>query len=110
MFVLQKPEGFQPVGQASQPVKNILNKLKTVVLKMPLYEYNCKSCGKNFDKITRYGTPDVEIVCPGCGKNESKRKLSCFSFGSKSSSGEFKSAPSSGGCSCCSGRSCSSCH
>ncbi|MCE1246884.1 MAG: zinc ribbon domain-containing protein [Firmicutes bacterium] len=76
---------------------------------MPLYEYKCLACEKNFDKICRAGIPDSEITCPACGKNEAKRKLSMFSFGSRNSSGDFKSAPSSGGCGSCSSHNCSNC-
>jgi putative FmdB family regulatory protein len=33
---------------------------------MPLYEYECKSCGKRFERIQKFADPLVE-VCPTCG-------------------------------------------
>lgn len=71
---------------------------------MPIYEYKCGSCGNDFEKIVRAGMQDSEISCPKCNKNESKRKLSRFSFGTRSASGDFKSSSS---CSC--GGNCGSC-
>jgi len=34
---------------------------------MPLYEYECESCGKRFEKIQKFSDPLVD-VCPHCGK------------------------------------------
>lgn len=33
---------------------------------MPLYEYQCDSCAKRFERIQKYSDPLVEI-CPSCG-------------------------------------------
>jgi putative FmdB family regulatory protein len=33
---------------------------------MPLYEYQCQSCEKRFEKIQKYSDP-LEEVCPSCG-------------------------------------------
>jgi putative FmdB family regulatory protein len=33
---------------------------------MPLYEYECQSCGKRFERIQKYSDPPIEI-CPTCG-------------------------------------------
>ncbi|MFP4496723.1 MAG: FmdB family zinc ribbon protein [Vulcanimicrobiota bacterium] len=74
---------------------------------MPLYEYECKNCQKHFDKITRAGTPDEEIECPKCNKNQAKRKLSTFAFGLGSDS--TGASRSSSSCTSCSGGSCSTC-
>ncbi len=74
---------------------------------MPLYEYRCKACGEEFDKIVSSKTLDSEIVCPSCGQRKAERRLSLFSFGSRTSSGEFTS--SSSGCAGCTSTNCSSC-
>lgn len=41
---------------------------------MPLYEYRCKSCGHQFEKIQSFSAPE-EKVCPVCG-GEVERLLS----------------------------------
>lgn len=33
---------------------------------MPLYEYRCKQCGHQFEKIQSFSAPD-EKECPACG-------------------------------------------
>lgn len=33
---------------------------------MPLYEYRCKQCGHQFEKIQSFSAPE-EKVCPACG-------------------------------------------
>ena len=33
---------------------------------MPLYEYQCESCGHRFEKIQKFSDPPVES-CPVCG-------------------------------------------
>ncbi len=33
---------------------------------MPLYEYQCQSCGRRFEKIRKFSDPPLEI-CPHCG-------------------------------------------
>jgi putative FmdB family regulatory protein len=42
---------------------------------MPLYEYECESCGKRFEKIQKFSDPRVD-VCPNCGKGPVKKLLS----------------------------------
>lgn len=75
---------------------------------MPIYEYKCNKCNKEFEYIV-FGS-DNEIECPECSGKEVERVLSACSF----KSGGSYSAPSSGGggssCSGCSSTNCSSCH
>lgn len=33
---------------------------------MPLYEYECESCGRRFERIQKFSDPPVE-TCPHCG-------------------------------------------
>ena len=42
---------------------------------MPLYEYECESCGTRFEKIRKFSDPPIE-VCPTCGKGPVKKLLS----------------------------------
>ena len=44
---------------------------------MPIYEYNCVSCGKNFEVLHR--TLDEHVNCPACNGTEVERLLSTFS-------------------------------
>ncbi|HUY80734.1 MAG TPA: zinc ribbon domain-containing protein [Acidobacteriaceae bacterium] len=41
---------------------------------MPLYEYRCKQCGHQFEKIQSFSAPD-EKECPAC-KGELERLIS----------------------------------
>lgn len=41
---------------------------------MPLYEYRCKTCGHQFEKIQSFSAPD-EKECPAC-KGELERLIS----------------------------------
>jgi putative FmdB family regulatory protein len=38
---------------------------------MPLYEYQCESCQKRFEKIQKFSDPLVE-TCPSCGGRVNK--------------------------------------
>jgi putative FmdB family regulatory protein len=42
---------------------------------MPLYEYQCESCKKRFERIQKFSDPPVE-VCPDCGKGPVRKLLS----------------------------------
>ncbi len=41
---------------------------------MPLYEYQCTSCGKRFELIQKFSDPP-QTACPSCGQT-SERQLS----------------------------------
>lgn len=76
---------------------------------MPIYEYKCKKCGKDFEELV-FG--DECPPCPACGSQKTEKLMSCCR--AKTGGGpDFDSAPSSsggGGCSGCSGGSCATCH
>jgi putative FmdB family regulatory protein len=40
---------------------------------MPIYEYSCPSCGREFEELIR---GDERPVCPGCGEIRVQRQLS----------------------------------
>lgn len=77
---------------------------------MPIYEYNCKDCNNDFEKIVR--DKSQSIVCPKCGGSNIVKKYSVFGFCSKTESGSSKFVSSSGksSCSVCSATSCASCN
>ena len=46
---------------------------------MPIYEYECVSCGKRFDQLQRLSDPDP-TDCPTCGAPQLKRAVTAASF------------------------------
>ena len=42
---------------------------------MPLYEYQCDSCGHRFERIRKFSDPPLD-VCPECGKGPVTKLLS----------------------------------
>lgn len=49
---------------------------------MPLYEYQCRSCGKIFELLRWINDADRDLECPGCHSKKVDRQLSTFSAGS----------------------------
>jgi putative FmdB family regulatory protein len=66
---------------------------------MPVYEYRCKSCEKEFEKYL--GTAATAVACPACASAQVMRKLSVF--GVKAAPGDTASAMPMGGGGCCGG-------
>lgn len=54
---------------------------------MPIYEYQCRSCGRIFEKIQRMGEGGDSIKCPYCGGLRPEKILSSFSSSKGSESG-----------------------
>ena len=52
---------------------------------MPIYEYLCTKCGRQFEKLHKSGVVS-ELVCPECGSMEVKKEFSIFSSVGSSSS------------------------
>jgi putative FmdB family regulatory protein len=69
---------------------------------MPLYEYECTNCEKEFVKRRAIKEADAPIECPECASQEVTRKLSLFVAVTKSDAGSMNFASSSGG-GCCGG-------
>jgi putative FmdB family regulatory protein len=51
---------------------------------MPIYEYKCDACGKQFEQIQKFSDPPLD-VCPQCGKGPVQRLLSAPAFQFKGS-------------------------
>jgi putative FmdB family regulatory protein len=58
---------------------------------MPLYEYRCRTCGKNFEILRRMSDADRDLQCPECRSEEIERLFSTFAAGgcAVSGSGRF---------------------
>lgn len=68
---------------------------------MPIYEYQCKSCGANFEKLVRTMTSSDKVRCPKCDSTQTARALSVFAVSSEGSS--KTSPPDSPMCGRCGG-------
>lgn len=77
---------------------------------MPIYEYKCNSCDKEFEALVMGGSAPE---CPECDSNDLTRLMSACGFVSKVTGGggetTVKSSASSSACSGCSSTNCSSC-
>ncbi len=54
---------------------------------MPIYEYQCPSCGEIFDKLMRFSEADNLPVCPHCGEKETQKKITAGAVIGASSGG-----------------------
>lgn len=65
---------------------------------MPLYEFECQECGKDFEELVFHN--DEQVLCPACGKEHVRRKVSRFAF--KCEGGSMKTSVGGGSsCSTC---------
>ncbi|MEK6564138.1 MAG: zinc ribbon domain-containing protein [Candidatus Omnitrophota bacterium] len=71
---------------------------------MPIYEYHCDKCGRDFEYFLR--GQSEKVVCLACNSEKISRKVSAFAFYSKGSSGPAVSGSS---CAGCVGSNCSTC-
>lgn len=46
---------------------------------MPIYEYHCKNCNKEFELLVRNS---IKPECPKCGNRKLSKKMSAFAVGS----------------------------
>ena len=63
---------------------------------MPIYEYQCASCGKDFEILVRNSSPAPE--CPACRSTELRKKLSAFATISGAASGAAELPAACQGC------------
>lgn len=40
---------------------------------MPIYEYHCSACGKDFERLVR---GETRVACPGCASRKVERRMS----------------------------------
>ncbi|HYA02259.1 MAG TPA: zinc ribbon domain-containing protein [Syntrophobacteria bacterium] len=77
---------------------------------MPIYEYHCADCDRQFETLV-FRTSDP-VTCPGCGTAQVQRVLSVCAFKSGGDKGAASSrmGSSAKSCSGCAAANCSSCH
>jgi len=64
---------------------------------MPLYEYQCSSCGEEFEQIVSFSKADLMPACPICRSEDTRKKISiAASFGSSSTGSADYSGSSCG--------------
>ena len=76
---------------------------------MPLYEYDCVGCGRNFDLRRPFSQADAPAPCPQCQGEDTKRAISMFACSTKGGDGSTRSVGGSGGCAGCLASSCAEC-
>jgi len=68
---------------------------------MPMYEFLCGSCEKDFEKIVASVEAADRVECPECGSREARRKLSLFAkspSGAAAQASAFSGYSAGGGC------------
>jgi putative FmdB family regulatory protein len=63
---------------------------------MPLYEYQCKACGEEFEKMMRFSEADQNPVCPSCQSPDTRKKISTIASRFNALGGATVSASSCG--------------
>lgn len=43
---------------------------------MPLYEFNCNSCGQSFEELLRSSEAVLDVSCPICSSRQVTKKMS----------------------------------
>lgn len=62
---------------------------------MPIFEYRCNDCKKEFEKLVFAGD-DKDIVCPECSSKKTTKKMSATSFMGSSMGKCASGAPNAG--------------
>jgi len=47
---------------------------------MPIYEYSCRACGNDFEKLVSFSSKDI-IRCPKCSSENVVKKISMVASG-----------------------------
>ncbi len=45
---------------------------------MPIYEYICNSCNRDFTLLQKMGSTEKDTICPHCGSRDIKKLISNF--------------------------------
>ncbi len=67
---------------------------------MPIFEFECQTCGTPFEELLRSSSAISGVVCPDCGSPQVRKKMSTIAARtSGSSSFSFSSSSSASSCS-----------
>ncbi len=66
---------------------------------MPLFEFVCTACEKDFEELVRSAAATDEVACPSCGSSQVKKKISKFASRVSGASGFSFGASSAASCS-----------
>ena len=45
---------------------------------MPMFEFECRTCGQRFEDLCTSSDDTANVECPGCGSLDVSRRLSSF--------------------------------
>ncbi|MCC7293811.1 MAG: hypothetical protein IT449_17265 [Phycisphaerales bacterium] len=65
---------------------------------MPMFEFTCDSCSREFEELLRSAEDERTLRCPHCGKAKATRKFSSFA---SPASARPAALPVGGGCGRC---------
>lgn len=63
---------------------------------MPIFEYHCPDCQKDFEELRSHSERDKPLPCPRCGSPRPQRKISLFASGGMALSGGSACVPRGG--------------
>ncbi len=63
---------------------------------MPLYEFECRSCGAEFEKLVLKAAEAENVKCPSCDSKEVEEKISSFASVCRNGASSSNCAPSGG--------------
>ncbi len=63
---------------------------------MPIYEYRCDTCGRDFDLFVRSAAERSEPQCSHCGSTRVQKAISLFGVAGSGESQDITAACSSG--------------
>lgn len=67
---------------------------------MPIFEYECRSCGRSFEKLV---TASAQVRCEQCDSDQVEKKFSTFAAKIGAACGRKSSCPSADSPHCCAG-------
>ena len=73
---------------------------------MPIFEYHCKSCLRDFEEVV-FGDETPE--CPHCHSTNTEKLMSSPCRSGAAAIGSYGPSSAGGGCAGCSGGSCATC-
>ena len=67
---------------------------------MPLYEFVCGKCDKDFELLVRSAKWEGEATCPHCGSKKLSKRLSVFASQAAGGEPQAPACNRPGGCGC----------